>query len=128
MTEIVVDLPWPPSKLSPNSRTHWRSKATLFKRYKLQVAMLAGPKLVGQFQPTQLVALGLEFIAPDKRRRDDDNLIGAFKAGRDGLAMAAGMDDSQFRMQPPPRISEQTIKGGVVRVTLRGIADAAKAE
>lgn len=125
MTEITMDLPWPPAKLSPNGRTHWRSKATIFKRYKLQCALIAGPKLAGQFKATQLVALGLEFIAPDKRRRDDDNLIGAFKAGRDGLAMAAGVDDSQFRMQPHPRISEQTVKGGIVRVTLRRMEDAA---
>ena len=34
------------------------------------------------------VHLWVDFYPPDKRRRDDDNVIAAFKAGRDGLADA----------------------------------------
>jgi len=33
--------------------------------------------------------------------------------------MACGFDDSRFRMQPAPFISEHVVKGGIVRVTLR---------
>ena len=119
MTEIVIDLPWPPSKLAPNARPHWRTKNTLFQRYKLQCLYVSKPLVIGKFKPDDIVFLGLEFIAPCRRHRDDDNLVGAFKAGRDGLAMACGFDDSRFRMQPAPRISEQVVKGGLVRVTLR---------
>jgi crossover junction endodeoxyribonuclease RusA len=40
--------------------------------------------------------LWLDFYAPDKRRRDDDNMIASFKAGRDGIADALGVDDHRF--------------------------------
>jgi crossover junction endodeoxyribonuclease RusA len=59
------------------------------------------------------------FQAPDKRRRDDDNLIASVKAFRDGIADALGIDDSRFettiRREPP-------VKGGAVRVELEAAA------
>jgi len=60
--------------------------------------------------------LSLEFIPPDRRRRDDDNCIAAFKSGRDGVAQAMGIDDSRFVTQL--QISAETIKGGAVRVRI----------
>tara|TARA_Y100000310_G_scaffold94499_1_gene92251 strand:+ start:2710 stop:3108 length:399 start_codon:yes stop_codon:yes gene_type:complete len=35
------------------------------------------------------------------RQRDDDNLIAGLKWARDGIATALGVDDNQFRVQPP---------------------------
>ena len=63
--------------------------------------------------------LALEFVAPDKRKRDDDNMLAAFKAGRDGLADALGIDDNRFVTQIS--VSGETAKGGMVRVEIRGI-------
>ncbi|MNC70101.1 hypothetical protein D3C75_1208780 [compost metagenome] len=59
----------------------------------------------------------LEFVPPDRRRRDDDNLVAMFKAGRDGLADALGIDDNVFATQI--RVSKETIKGGAVHVCIQ---------
>jgi crossover junction endodeoxyribonuclease RusA len=43
-----------------------------------------------------LLALTLTFCAPDRRRRDLDNLLSALKADFDGVAQALGVDDHMF--------------------------------
>lgn len=61
--------------------------------------------------------LCITFIAPDNRRRDLDGCHGAIKHYLDGVALALGIDDSQFR---PVRLDYQVgAKPGkvVVRVT-----------
>jgi crossover junction endodeoxyribonuclease RusA len=70
-------------------------------------------------KPKGEVVLALEFVPPDKRRRDDDNLIAMFKSGRDGLADALGIDDNIFATQV--RVSKETIKGGAVRVRIEAV-------
>lgn len=42
------------------------------------------------------MVLSIEFCPPDKRRRDDDNMLASFKSGRDGVADALGVDDNKF--------------------------------
>lgn len=96
----MIELPWPPRGLSPNAREHWSAKS----------AGLKAPD-------SDKILLVLEFVPNDKRSRDDDNLLASFKAGRDGLADALGIDDSRFVTQF--RMSEEIIKGGVVRVSLQ---------
>lgn len=44
--------------------------------------------------------LWLDFYPPDRRHRDDDNLVASFKAGRDGVALALGIDDRRFICHP----------------------------
>lgn len=41
--------------------------------------------------------LRLTFFAPNKIRRDLDNLLAAMKPSLDGMAQALGVDDSLFR-------------------------------
>lgn len=48
---------------------------------------------------TGRVLFMLVFSPPDKRHRDDDNLIAMFKSGRDGIADAIGIDDVHFVTQ-----------------------------
>ena len=43
------------------------------------------------------LALRVTFQPPNRIRRDDDGMIGAFKHLRDGIADALGMDDRLFR-------------------------------
>lgn len=108
-------LPWPPRELSPNSRAHWGRKSKAAKTYRTQCHLLC--KQAGLVAPTSgKILLSLVFVPADRRRRDDDNCLGAFKAGRDGLADALGIDDSRFitRLE----ISEEVVKGGQVRVRL----------
>lgn len=93
MTEI--ELPWPPIKLGPNVRLHWARKAASFKNYHESclwrlLSHNAALKGARHFKVT--------FMAPDYRRRDTDNCIGAFKAGQDAIAHVAGVDDSMFEI------------------------------
>jgi len=66
--------------------------------------------------PEGRALLAIEFLPPDRRKRDDDNMLAAFKAGRDGLADALGIDDNRFVTQLS--VSDETVKGGAVRVRI----------
>lgn len=110
----VVTLPWPPKGLSPNARTHWRAKAPIAKAYKQACwALTLEAGVVVPDSPK--LALWLDFVPPDKRHRDDDNIIAAFKSGRDGVALALGIDDKRFRCYPYVRDDQI---GGFVRVRI----------
>lgn len=110
----MVVLPWPPAELSPNARSHWATRSRAAKSYRLQCFLFA--RQAGLVAPEGRILLDLEFIPPTMRRRDDDNLTAAFKAGRDGLADALGIDDSRFVSLVRLRSTPQ--RGGAVRVTL----------
>lgn len=112
MTELT--LPWPPAACSPNARVHWTKKSRAAKAYRTVCRLLA--KSADIQAPPGDALLMLEFVPPDRRRRDDDNLLAMFKAGRDGLADALGVDDNVFITQI--RVSKETIKGGAVRVRI----------
>ncbi|WP_259075830.1 endodeoxyribonuclease RusA [Pseudomonas sp. BIGb0278] len=105
-------LPWPPAACSPNARVHWTKKSRAAKSYRAACHLLA--KQAGITAPEGEALLMLEFVPPDRRRRDDDNLLAMFKAGRDGLADALGIDDNVFATQI--RVSKETTKGGAVLV------------
>lgn len=110
MTDLI--LPWPPAVCSPNARAHWSKKSKAAKAYRSQCYLECWQAKL-KIPEGQMILL-LEFVPPDKRRRDDDNLIAMFKAGRDGLADALGIDDNLFATQV--RVSKETTKGGAVRV------------
>lgn len=118
---IELSLPWPPAACSPNARGHWSKKSRAARQYRAACHLLAlQAKLKA---PDGRALLILEFVPPDKRRRDDDNLLAMFKAGRDGLADALGIDDNVFATQI--RVSDETIKGGAVRVRIEALKEAA---
>lgn len=104
---------WPPKELNPNFRGHWTVKNRATKAYK--EACWALCKESGMVAPdSKRIALWLDFYPPDKRHRDDDNMIASFKAGRDGLALALGIDDKRFVLRP----YVQDKIGGFVKVKL----------
>lgn len=99
----MIVLPWPDKRLSPNARLHWKAKigprqdarrragwltvtAKDFHSIKALARNNEGP-----------IAVKITFYPPDHRLRDDDNMIGSFKAWRDGIADALGVDDRRFR-------------------------------
>jgi crossover junction endodeoxyribonuclease RusA len=106
----MISLPYPPVKLSPNSRCHWAQKARVFKSYKFQCfAVLSQhrPALWGRD------SFELRFLPPDRYRRDLDNALSAFKAGIDALSDVCGVDDSKFNF----KIAKgEPTKGGAVVV------------
>lgn len=116
MNKVV--LPWPTRGLSPNDRLHWSKKASIAKKYKEACFVLT--KQAGLVVPeSPMIAMWLDFYPPDRRERDDDNIISAFKSGRDGLALALGIDDKRLRVHP----YVQDKIGGFVRVRLTAFPD-----
>lgn len=109
--EII--LPWPPSILSPNSRAHWRPKAAAAKAYRKECWYMARDS-GGVIDWEGPAHLWLTFYPPDRRHRDDDNMVAAFKSGRDGLADAFGIDDKRFKTHP--FVSDQI--GGMIKVVI----------
>ena len=90
---VLIELPWPPKELTPNfkRRKHWRVYQPVAKQYRTDCAWLT---YLARVRGT---LLSVTFYPPDRRKRDDDGMIGAFKAGRDGVADALGHDDHMFR-------------------------------
>lgn len=106
----MIELPFPPSKLSPNGRHHWATRARAFKTYKTQCHALLSQhrdELRGRS------AFVLNFLPPDRHRRDLDNMLAASKAAIDALALVTGIDDSQFQLTIA---KGEPIKGGRVVV------------
>lgn len=123
----VIDLEWPHKDLSPNSRKHWAVRSKLVKAYRWQCAVLVKQALVktglnsvpskARLAAGDRLCLQIDFYPPDRRHRDDDNVIASFKAGRDGLADALGIDDRYFTTNPKLH-RDDPIAGGLVRVKL----------
>lgn len=110
---MIVVLPWPPKALHPNSRPHWAQLAKAKKAYRYACCMLtkqAGIKLDPQARPL----VSLEFVPPDRRKRDLDGCLAACKALLDGVADAIGCDDSRWRLS----IAMAEGIGGMVRVRI----------
>lgn len=113
---FVIELPWPPKELNPNfkRRKHWSVYRPHTKVYRdacyiLTIAARARVPLEGA------VPVTIDFYPPDRRHRDDDNMISAFKAGRDGVADALGINDR--RLAPVYRFNDP-VKGGKIVVRI----------
>lgn len=109
-----VTLPWPPKDLSPNARVHWSKKSKAAKAYRMACFALAHEAGIRGVPFTGRIHLWLDFYPPDRRHRDDDNMIAAFKSGRDGLADALSVDDMRFVCHP--MVMDEI--GGMVKVTI----------
>lgn len=97
---MKVDLPFPPASLSPNARLHWAKKSKAAKAYRRECRLLTLEAGLRGVDWEGDIHVWIDFFPPDRRRRDDDNMIAAFKSGRDGIADALGVDDSRFRIHP----------------------------
>ena len=124
---MKINLPWPFKELSPNARVHWSKRSKAAKAYRntcfLQVrAMqirksLEVGKYLDLYPGQERLHLWIDFYPPDRRHRDDDNLIAAFKSGRDGIADALDINDKRFICHPC--IQDQLGKpDGYVEVTI----------
>lgn len=114
----AVDLPWPTKNLSPNARVHWASKAKAVKQYRLDCFWLCRDAGMKKLITAAQMHLYLEFFPPDRRKRDDDNIIASFKAGRDGIADALCVNDDRFVLHYL-FVPNNIVKGGLVKVVMR---------
>ena len=112
---MEINLPWPNKDLSPNARIHWAKKSKLAKAAK-RVGHLCALESKAAIDWEGEIHLWITFYPPDRRARDDDNLIASFKNYRDGIAQALGVDDKRFRTRP--WLSDQVVKNGMVVVKI----------
>jgi crossover junction endodeoxyribonuclease RusA len=122
---VRIELPWPSRDLHPNARVHWGRKAKAAKAarragYFATLAVRRGSRdpVFGDGR----IHLWVTFYPPDRRTRDDDGLLTAFKPWRDGIADGMLVDDSRFVSHP--YVSEEVVKGGLVVVTVTSGPDA----
>lgn len=106
-------LPFPPQVLNPNKKTHWGAKHRAAQKYRSDATILARAAGKPRIE-NGVIHIEITFCPPDNRKRDDDNMIAAFKSGRDGLADAWGVDDNIFRPLYP---KGKVMKGGCVVVS-----------
>ena len=112
MKPIALIMPWPVMReLSPNWRGHWSGKARAKKKLRAAWAACALEQGARRLLVPAL-SVRLEFVPPDRRARDLDNLLASCKAGLDGLADVLGVDDSKWSIA----ICKADGQGGFVRV------------
>lgn len=109
--EIELTLPWPPTALSPNARTHWAKLARAKKEYRAACAWTAKAQGARRIKADKL-HLSLTFYPPTRRAYDLDNALARMKAGLDGLADVLGVDDSRWSLS----IARADAVGGYVQV------------
>jgi len=121
VSKLKIQLLYPPATLNPNGRNHWAAVARVRCLYRATCrVMTAGEKNRLGYKSASRPHVIITFHPPDKRKRDMDNMIAAFKAGQDGVADAIGVDDSKWVSSY--RIG-QPVKGGLVIVEIGGNQD-----
>jgi crossover junction endodeoxyribonuclease RusA len=113
VTPLHLTLPWPPSDLSPNARTHWARLAKAKRDYRSACAWTARGQGAVRLDADRL-HLTLEFVPPNRRAYDLDNCLARMKSGLDGLADVLGVDDSRWTLTICKAPAGEI--GGLVRV------------
>lgn len=109
----TITLPWPPAKLSRNgSQGDHMGKARSARLYRSDCLVCALRDARGA---TAGNMLDITFHAPDKRRRDLDNLLAMTKQGIDAIAEILRVDDYSFEYTLR---RGETVKGGKVVVRI----------
>lgn len=121
---MQISAPWPASILNPNRKSHWAVKKKRADIQRDQVAALVNnwtvkaggvPRWISK---ADRLHLWLCFQPPRGGRRDDDNLVRAFKSGRDAIAARLRIDDRVFRTHS--MIASPRAPGSIlVMITLR---------
>ena len=117
MTTYTIRLPFPYQSLNPNKKAaHWSQTHRARKAYRTECGWKAKSDGLGTLNADSL-SMTVTFFPPDERRRDRDNLIGAFKSGQDAIADVTGIDDSKFAVSYAP-LGNAIRPDGLVRVDL----------
>jgi len=101
---LRVRLPFPDSKLSPNSRLHWAQRHRASKKAKGDACVLTMKALQEDrsswedILQRERIDIRLEFYPKAAYRYDQDNLIARMKAALDGVSATLGVDDVRFNI------------------------------
>lgn len=116
MSDSVV-LDYPPAKLNPNYHGHWGNIQATKRKYHDDCYYLSiRARLRAPDSP--VIVARLDIYPPDRRHRDDDNAVSAFKHGRDGVALALGINDVRLRNLPVWHDPDPAYKRGAIVLTL----------
>ncbi|MCA8951225.1 MAG: hypothetical protein KDE27_17085 [Planctomycetes bacterium] len=130
MALLTIELPWPSSKLSPNSRQQHHALARAKRNYRAQCKNATRAQVGDAVRwPERLVSMSangilietalkyrLLFFPPNEKSHDRDNLIARMKSGLDGMCDALGIDDGLF-VESAGRVVH-TMHGGRVLVEI----------
>lgn len=114
----IIELPWPPTRLSPNARgagNFW-AKASAAKKYRNDCLILLKSQSVPRLAASGPIMLEVQFCPPTRRISDLDNLLARVKQGIDALAETMGVNDKDFEFTLR---RGEPVKGGVVRVSVQ---------
>ena len=111
---LEVTLPWMPKALNPNQRGHWSVKSKAAKTYRRTCHLLTLEAGLRGVDWEGDIHLWVDYFPPDRRARDQDNMIASCKALFDGLADALSVNDKRFRLHP--YVKEEI--GGMVKVRI----------
>ena len=111
---LEVTLPWMPKALNPNQRGHWSVKSKAAKAYRRTCHLLTLEAGLRGVDWEGDIHLWIDYFPPDRRHRDQDNMIASCKALFDGLADALRVNDKRFRLHP--YVKEEI--GGMVKVRI----------
>lgn len=121
---MKIVLPWPNPKVFPNAKRgkHWsfyrkaeksdREAGNYLTMSQLSLGIRDVRAMLGSMA---YVPLCISFYPPDRRKRDDDGMIGALKHLRDGMCDALNIDDAKLR---PTYVFHSAEKPGRIEVTL----------
>lgn len=99
---VTIVLPLPRRALSPNVRTHWRTKARAVKAYRMLAWAEAVEALKGKRPSWARARSRSRFFFVDSRKRDGDNFLASLKSAFDGITDAGAVaDDSGIAHEPP---------------------------
>lgn len=123
---LCITLPWPPTELSPNKRLHWARLAKFKAKYR-EACRIETLRQLDCRRPQlgDRLAVLFQFLPPDRRSYDRDNLTARIKAGIDGMCDALGIDDKRIKRQTTEVVeSVVPAKGAAcVRVSLAAFFD-----
>lgn len=92
MIEVTIPLK---TVSEANAREHWRIKHKRSKSQRVTAKMIIGEQL---WKGRYALPLAISFARIGKKKLDSDNLQGAFKAVRDGVADALSINDGDDRI------------------------------
>lgn len=97
VAQSFVELPWPPSSLSPNgSHGHYHARRRAAGKYRGDCLILLKTQSVPRMYVDGPIMLFLTFCPPTRRLTDLDNLLARAKHGIDALAEVMGVNDQMF--------------------------------
>lgn len=123
MTSLTITLPMPDRSLSPNSRSHWGTKARHTKAYRAAAMMKAKAALKRSKPPGWLKAeCQVSAFYAVIRRRDADNLLASLKSAFDGIADTGVICNDSGLIHLPAIIGRDT-RNPRIEITISGLSD-----